>query len=238
METVNPPMNTNAFINHCLKTAKQPSLWTEESYLSPVLSLTCPQSRLDLDEQLRSLVKEKAQQKDYAAAIVLLNDLIERHPNSALDYNNRGLMYFYQGQLHAAMADLSYAIELNDQLDSAYNNRGNCYAAQGNWAAALADYETTLDLNPGNLRAWINQGITFRELGLYDLAIENFDLTLLLGRSFQARIYAERGRTYHLRGDWNCASADYHRALSQLPATEKFHAYREKVTAWLNELLN
>ena len=145
-------------------------------------------------------------------------------------------MYFYLGKLFNALDDYNQAIALNKQLDGAYNNRGNCYAAQGNLAAALTDYEVALDLNPGNLRAWINQGITLRDLGLYDLALENFDLALALGKHYQGRIYAERGYAYYLRGDWNCAIADYQRALSWLPTTT--NRYREKVQVWLNQALN
>lgn len=119
---------------------------------------------------------------------------------------------------------------------AAYNNRANCQVVLGNLAAALTDYQVALDLNPSNLRAWINQGVTYRELGLYELAIENFDLVLVLGRRLQARAYAERGRAYHLRGDWNLANADYQRALSGLLQTRSARHYRQQVQAWIDEL--
>lgn len=202
------------------------------------VKLLSAQSQPESEQQLRASVQEKADRGDYPEAIALLNQLIECHRGSAIDYNNRGLMYFRNGQLLEAIADYNKALELNPRLDSAYNNRANCHAAQGNLAAALADYEMALDFNPGNLRAWINQGITFRELGLYDMALDNFEFALALGRRLKERIYAERGRTYHLRGDWNCAVADYHRALAQLPATAKYCRYKQQVEAWLNQLLN
>ena len=189
-------------------------------------------------QQLRALVSKKASQGNYLGAIAVLNKLIQRLPQSAIDYNNRGLMYFRNGQFSEAIADYNRAIEINPRLDSAYNNRANCYAAQGDLAAALTDYEMALDFNPGNLRAWINQGITFRQLGLYDLALENFDLALVLGRRFEGRIYAERGQTYHLRGDWNCAIADYHRALVYLSDQAGVQFYKQQVETWLNDLLN
>ncbi|WP_013322557.1 tetratricopeptide repeat protein [Gloeothece verrucosa] len=193
---------------------------------------------VESEEKLRISVKQKAQEGDYSGAIALLDQLIESHPESAIDYNNRGLMYFWQGQFFQAIKDYNQAIELNKKLDQAYNNRANCYMAQGNWAEALTDYETAIDLNPANMKAWLNQGITLRELGLYDLALENFDLTLTISHRLQGRIYAERGYTYYLRGDWNCAIADYHRALSALPLTDKYRAYRQKVQEWLNQLIN
>lgn len=192
----------------------------------------------ELEGKLRTAIKCQAEQENYSAAIALINKLLKINPNNAIDYNNRGLMYFYQKQFLRAIKDYNRALKLNGKLAQVYNNRGNCYAALGRWAEALQDYEMALDLNPANLKAWINQGITLRELGLYDLALENFDLALVLGNKFTARIYAERGYTYHLRGDWNCAIADYRRALSLLSLSDKFKSYRQKVEGWLQSLLN
>ena len=185
-------------------------------------------------EELRRQVKQQAEQGDYWSAIALLDQIIEQSSDSALDYNNRGLMYFQIGEYSQALADYDQAIVLNPQLDRVYNNRANCHAALENWAGALADYEMALDLNPVNLRAWINQGITFRQMGLYGQAIDNLCFALRWKR-LTGQIYAERGRTYHLWGDWNCAIADYHQALESLPFN---HPLRMQVVAWMNELLH
>lgn len=191
---------------------------------------------LDSEQQLRTCVKAKASQGEYAVAIALLDRLIALCPDNAGDYNNRGLMYFRNHQIIEALCDLSQALEINPYLDSAYNNRANCYAAQGDLGEAIADYDIALDLNPANLRAWINQGITFRELGMYDLALENLDIALIIGDSLQERIYPERGRTYHLRGDWNCAVADYQKALAILATKPQLAKYRSKIIGWQNQL--
>ncbi|MGV2829039.1 tetratricopeptide repeat protein [Myxosarcina sp. GI1(2024)] len=194
--------------------------------------------KLNSEARLKTCLEEITARGDYAVAIAILDELIALRPDSAVNYNNRGLMHFHNNQTIEAIVDLSLALKLDPKLDSAYNNRANCYAAQGNLAEAIADYDLALDLNPTNLRAWINQGITFRELEMYDSAIENFDLTLIIGNSFQERIYAERGRCYHLRGDWNCAVADYQKSLQLLKDDIRQDRYREKVTVWLETLYN
>ncbi|MBD1849418.1 tetratricopeptide repeat protein [Cyanobacteria bacterium FACHB-502] len=198
-------------------------------------------SRAEQDQLLRQEALTQAQQGHFDIAVALFSELIERYPNSASDYSNRGLVYFQSGQLEAAIEDYNRAIELNPQLDSAYNNRANYYAAQGQFLEAILDYDVALDLNPANVRVWINQGITFRELEMYDRALESFELALCLGR-LEGHIYAERGRTYHLRGDWNCAVGDYHRAIEALPATkgQSHHPsarLRHQVESWMGELL-
>lgn len=194
------------------------------------------------DSYLRSSASAKAQQRDYTSAIALLNQLINRHPYNAIDYNNRGLVYFQSGQLNSAIADYDTALRLNPKLANAYNNRANYYAACGQLTAAIADYDCAIDLNPSYVRAWLNRGITLRELGSYEQAIENFDIAEVLGQ-LEGHIYAERGRTYHLWGDWNCASADYHRALTWLPqnsvsSSEPAERLRLQVETWLNQLLS
>ena len=208
-----------------------------EKSLCPISSLSTAE-KLQSETQIRICLEEKASQGDYAVAIALLNELIAMRPNSAKDYNNRGLMHFRNNQITEALSDLSQALKIDPKLDSAYNNRANCYAAQGDLIQAIADYDIALDLNPANLRAWINQGITFRELGMYDLAIENFDIALIIGNRFGGRIYGERGRSYHLRGDWNCAVADYQQALETLSDKPEMAKYQQKVKSWLDSLLD
>ena len=91
---------------------------------------------LTSEQQLRTCVKEKASQGDYAVAIALLDQLIALHPDNAVDYNNRGLMYYRNNQIIEALCDLSQALAINPHLDSAYNNRANCHAAQGELSEA------------------------------------------------------------------------------------------------------
>lgn len=195
------------------------------------------------DRCLRSVGREQAAQGNYGEAIALLSHLIDRHPDNAIDYNNRGLVYFQSGQLLRAIADYDKAIQLDPQLASAYNNRANFYAASGHLTAALFDYDCALDLNPSYVRGWINRGITLRDLGRYEEAIENFDVAAVLGQ-LEGNIYAERGRTYHLWGDWNLAIADYQRALAyidrhQVPTSaDTYSRLRLQVETWLAGLLS
>jgi tetratricopeptide (TPR) repeat protein len=194
------------------------------------------------DNYLRSFALKLAQQGDYTEAIALLTQLISRHPHNAIDYNNRGLIYFQSGERQKALSDYNTALKLNPYLVSAYNNRANYYAACGELAVALADYDQAIDLNPRHVRAWINRGITWRDLGQYEEAVENFEVALLFGQ-LEGHIWAERGRTYHLWGDWNCAIADYRRALTQLPSLDHSKditscRLRLQLENWLNELLS
>lgn len=192
-------------------------------------------------QQVRQRVLQAVDKGDFVRAIAILNRLITMYPTSAEDYNNRGLIHLWSGAQHKAFWDFNRAIALNPELPAAYNNRANYYAGQGAQARALADYERTIDLNPFHIRARINRAITLRSLDRYDEALEGLEEALLF-RQMLGDIYAERGRTYHLRGDWNCAIADYRRALQCF--SQKIHqakspgrSRQQQLTTWLNQLL-
>ena len=192
------------------------------------------------DSSLRSCALKSAQKGDFSEAIALLSQLIQRHPQNAVDYNNRGLIYFQSGENQKAFCDYNTALQINPNLASAYNNRANYYAACGELSAAIADYDQAIDLNPSHVRARINRGITLRDLGQYEEAIENFEVALLFGQ-LEGHIWSHRGRTYHLWGDWNCAIADYRRALTQLSDDLRnvpSCPLRLQLENWLNELLS
>ncbi|XGV97056.1 MAG: tetratricopeptide repeat protein [Leptolyngbya sp. BL-A-14] len=207
------------------------------------------------DDLLRQKALSEIKQGNYAAAIDLFSLLIERNPQNVTAYNNRGLLYFQNGQFSHALADYNNALQLNPNLAKIYNNRANCYASMGRPMDALFDYERALDLNPANTHARINQGITFRELEMYEHAIETFDLALQFDQmlsgarstepttSIAGHIYAQRGRTSHLAGDWNYAVADYRRALLALSPSntallDVSKRLRLQVKSWLSDLLN
>lgn len=192
-------------------------------------------------QALRRSALAEAKAGNYGYSIVLFDQLLQHNPLSATDYNNRGLVYFRNQQHSEALDDFNMAIDLNPDLDSVYNNRANYYAHHGHWLEAILDYDRAIELNPFNVRAWINQGITFRDMEMYDRAIECLDSALNFSR-LEEHIYVERGRTYHLRGDWNCAIADYQQAkicfyASSTPLSGRSLRLLAQVEGWMDELL-
>lgn len=208
--------------------------------VAPAANLSpCPSRGHTTDDTLSRLAAAAVKRQQYAQALRLMGQLIERHPQQAMYYSNRGLVHLRLGQPKAALADCDRAVTLGPNLDQAYNNRALCRAALGHLAAALDDYERAVDLNPFNSRARINLGATLRQLGDLEGALDCFDEALMF-HQLPEFIYAERGRTYHLRGDWNCALADYHRTLSTASASApnpQLQALVRRVKQYINELL-
>ena len=191
-------------------------------------------SEADANFLLKKQAELAAQQKDYERALCLFDRLVAYEPSKAEHYNNRGLVHYATQQWRKAESDYNSAITLDPEQDRTYNNRANLYAVQQNWADAITDYDMAIDLNPLNIRARLNQAITFREMGEYEEALACLDIALIFIGSadnrnlLRASIYAERGRTHHLQGGWNCALADYKAALS-LASND---AVARRVTKW------
>lgn len=193
--------------------------------------LSLADASLLLKKQIGLAVKKK----EYARAVVLLDRLITYEPLSAQHYANRGLVNYFLQAPEKALADYNLALVIDPALDKAYSNRANLYAAQQNWAAAIADYDHAIDLNPLNTRARLNQAITFREIGEYEEALTCLDIAMFFEPT-NAFLRAERGRTYHLQGDWNCAIADYNKALLLIEPAHSNDALTRRILRWMSSL--
>jgi len=219
------PVKETASVSVCSVSHR---LRTDDSWLSEA----------DANFLLKKQAELAMQQKAYDRALSLFDHLISYEPDKTEHYNNRGLIYYATQQWKKAESDYNRAIELNPNQGRTYNNRANLYAVQREWADAIADYDSAIDLNPLNIRARLNQAITFREMGEYEESLTCLDIALIfVGGSakndfLRTSIYAERGRSHHLQGGWNCALADYKKALSQT-ANESI---TRRVTHWMNTL--
>lgn len=208
--------------------------------LTPDKSNPASSTNTESKKHLHQRLDIAIQSQDYPQAIHLLNHLIIQEPKHSSHYSNRGLIYCYCQQWNQALSNYNQALILNPNGERIYINRAKCHAAMGRLPEAIADYDCAIDINPYNINARLQQGILLRELKLYDDAIVCFGLALFLG-DLKARIYAERGRTHHLDGHWNCAVGDYQQALTIL---DQSHSPSHstllvgQIQAWMSELLD
>jgi serine/threonine-protein kinase len=80
-------------------------------------------------------------------------------------YLGRALAHQQAGDLSAAMADLSQAIDLEPENPIIYYQQGNLRYDLGDRQGALADYTNALRYNSGLVNAYINRGTVRAELG-------------------------------------------------------------------------
>ena len=109
---------------------------------------------------------------------------IERAPQDAASFRNRGITYTYLGEYQLALSDLNKAIELNPQDAVAHNHRGIVYYTLGNLQQAVPSFDKAIELQPKLAEAYNNRGIALRKLGNYRQATKDFDVAAQLGMTF------------------------------------------------------
>lgn len=129
-----------------------------------------------------------------------LTSLIQKNPNDALAYYNRGLAYSSIEQYQNAIRDYNQAIRLKPDFEEAYNNRGNIYGQHGQYELAINDFNQLIRLNAGNFKAYHNRGLAYMEVGRYPDAINDFNAAINLKPDYGSA-YHNRAGIYIKQGD-------------------------------------
>lgn len=72
-------------------------------------------------------------------------------------FNNRGRLFYAQGNYNKAIDDFNKSILLDSTSYAAFNNRGACYQQYCNYLQALTDYRKAIEIEPNYLEALNNE---------------------------------------------------------------------------------
>jgi tetratricopeptide (TPR) repeat protein len=120
------------------------------------------------------------EQGDAAAAIGRFTDAIAVDPSNAKSYFMRGNVYWQRGQLSAAIADLSMAIEVGGQ-PLYYYSRCGAYFSVGEWDAAISDCSDTIRMSPMEGDAYFLRAVSHFSKGDLERALAD-SLSVLMIR--------------------------------------------------------
>ncbi len=157
-----------------------------------------------------------ARNLDYHSALTIWRKNVADVPGSARAHGELAVLLRKAGQLDAAVAEGSKAIELDPTLAAAYYNRGLAYDSGHQLTRALADYAKAVELAPGFAEAYNNRGRILGILGKYQEALADLSRAIEL-RPGDAQAYVNRGNVNAARGRPVQAVADYTRALAIEP---------------------
>ncbi len=119
-------------------------------------------------------------------------EIIERNPDLAEAYYNRGLARFNSGLYLEAIHDFDQAILLDSAAANAWYNRGLSKEQLDDFTGALEDFDHATDLQPNFAKAWHGKGVVFTKLKQYDQAISMYDLAIFYQPDY-ALAYYNRG---------------------------------------------
>lgn len=117
-------------------------------------------------------------------SISLWTDVIEKNPQTALAYNERGQAFFNQKKMDEAFDDLNKALQLNPNLRLAYINRASIYMSRNEFEKALSDYNQAEKIESGDYLLYSNRGNAYSNLANDSLALKDYNKSIALNSEF------------------------------------------------------
>jgi tetratricopeptide (TPR) repeat protein len=142
----------------------------------------------------------KLPKNPYEAEVVKNSMKLERYPNNATYYCDRGASYLMLQKFDDALHDFNQAIHLKPDYADAFSNRGLVYYSQERYKDALADYNRAIEIRPNDPVYFLNRGQVYRRLGEYEQALADINRTLELQPNVPDAI-KERGLVYYAMGN-------------------------------------
>ena len=176
-------------------------------------------------EALHLLGVAACQQGKHAAGLPLLDQAIERKPDYAEAWKNRGSLLHELRQEQRAIENFDEAIRLRPSFAAAWNGRGSALHKLERYQEAVESFEHAIRLHPSYVDAYGNRGNVLLALHQYQRALESFDQVLRLKADYAQAHYGRAAALYGL-GLYPEAIASWDKAILFKP--DYIHAYANR----------
>ncbi len=146
-------------------------------------------------------------------------------PQTADDFNQRGVKRFTQGLFDEAVTDFNSALRLGPDNAQYLSNRASALASKGDYTTALVDLARALELNPELDHAWFWRGWALEQQGEYEPAVEAYTRALELRPNYPVALN-NRGTIHNRLGRLAEAMRDYSEAIRLDPQYGQAYANR------------
>ncbi|NJD25847.1 MAG: tetratricopeptide repeat protein [Betaproteobacteria bacterium] len=233
MMTMKPPPQTTpqvaSFITKQFNSALVAFQTGDLDRAERALQMVLEQSRHHFDA-LYLLGIVKAQRKEYAAALRLLDEAVALRPDIQEAQQNRrivlaqccearireALVLHQQGRLDEADAIYQEVLQRDPDNFDAIQLRGTLAAQKGDYACALEYFQRVLAIKPDFAEVHCNRGNALKELKRFDEALASYDRAIAI-KSGYADAHNNRGLALHELKRFDEALASYDRAIAIRP---------------------
>jgi tetratricopeptide (TPR) repeat protein len=161
-------------------------------------------------------------------ALETFSMVIAMDPYYSEYYNERGAIFFKDGNLRAAERDYLRAIELSPPYPEVWINLGQCYREMERREDAIAAYTRALDLDPQAVLPLIGRAEMYAECEQAEQALQDYDAALCLEPQ-QPLVLAARAVVHYELGQLLQAINDLDNAIALAPDQALF--YHNRATA-------
>ncbi len=174
-ETAAEPLAELAFLlTQARQRAGQPAATRSAAWQQMVITLpTTAGSRNDNHNSNFLTAIQRIQQGDFVAALPLVEQLQQSHPQDHSAWFLLGNVYAGVGRLSEAESCYSACIALSPESYTGYFQRGLCRFDQRDFQAAADDFTRAAHLRPRFAAAIFNRALCFRRLNALDRALDD-----------------------------------------------------------------
>jgi tetratricopeptide (TPR) repeat protein len=148
--------------------------------------------------------------------VTLFDDVIQKQPNLAWVYSNRGIAKYMVGDYDNALKDFNQALVIDPNFTLSFYYRGVLEYIAGNYQVALEDLDHTLYNDPLFADGYLQRAKIRIELNDTQGAMDDLNQTLALD-PYMMETYLTRGMLKNNLGDYQGALADFDMLISYEP---------------------
>jgi len=151
--------------------------------------------------------------------IELFTKALELNPKMAAAYEQRGLLYYFQGKYDKVIQDYQTYLDLAPEKFEAYRMLGLGYLKNGDYEPAIAHFTRAIELQPQHPAGYAYRAEANRLCGKDEEAIRDSTAAVKLRGDTRARseAYKTRARIYRKMGLMDLAYADTRSAWESDP---------------------
>lgn len=158
----------------------------------------------------------REQTKIWKDDLSLFGDMIDKHPDLSLAYNNRGKYLFQAGKKEDAIKDFIKSAELDPDNESAQNNVGFVLLENDRIPEAITYFSKAVEIHPGFADGFYNLGNAYARQNDYPKAIEAYNKSIQLQAS-NPGVWNNLGNVYKEFGKIDSSKYAYQKSLELDP---------------------
>lgn len=119
--------------------------------------------------------KNKVNEKEFDAALVILNQVLENYPKEQEAIYERAVIYSNINKFELAVFDFNQLLEIEPSRAFYYSCRAFVKAKLADTNGAIADYQKAVELDPDDAVTYNNLGLLQEQQGYKSKAEKNFE---------------------------------------------------------------